>query len=182
VNRDGRDRVDLPVARPNSTVTVSDWAITACAALFVAVLALSAYWDPTIRTLHVFEAVPYVLAGVLCLRQRTFGYALAAASGAFWLWCAGFLTTFIRNGFERLGALVRTGSVDRPDVLISVPAALATAGLIVFSMASYVGLRNKSWRDVGVTAIAFAAVPLFFLTIFNAFAPQYLGMFKGVLW
>jgi hypothetical protein len=157
-------------------------AAAACAALFVAILALSAYWDPTIRTLHVFEAVPYVLAGVLCLRQSTFGYALAAASGAFWLWCAGFLTTFIRNGFERLGALVRTGSVDRLDVLISVPAALATAGLVVFSIVSYVRLRNKSWRDLGVTAIAFAAVPIFFLAIFKAFAPRYLAMFNGILW
>jgi len=174
------------VARLSLTATRStrttDAAIAACAAFFVAILALSAYWDPTIRTLHVFEAVPYVLAGVLCLRQGTFGYAVAAASGAFWLWCAGFLTTFIRNGFERLGMLLRTGSVDRLDILISVPAALATAGLVVFSIASYVRLRNKSGRDIGVIASAFIAVPLFFLAIFKAFAPQYLAMFKGILW
>jgi hypothetical protein len=123
-----------------------------------------------------------VLAAVLCLRQSTFGYALGVASGAFWLWCAGFLTTFIRNGFERLGMLLRTGSVDRPDILISVPAALATAGLVVFSIAGYVRLRNKSSRDFGAIASAFVAVPLFFLAIFRVFAPQYLAMFKGILW
>jgi hypothetical protein len=160
---------------------MTDWAAAGCAALFVVILALSAYWDPTIRTLHVFEAVPYVLAGLLCLRQSTFGYALASASGAFWLWCAGFLTTFVRNGFERLSMLLRTGAVDRPDVLIAVPAALATAGLVVFSVASYVRLR-KSSRDAGVIAFAFAAVPLFFLGIFKAFAPQFLTMFNGIFW
>jgi len=161
---------------------MTDWATAGCAALFVAILALSGYWDPTIRTLHVFEAVPYGLAGLLCLRQSTFGYALAAAGGAFWLWCAGFLTTFVRNGFERLGALVRTGSVDRIDVLIAAPAAFATAGLVVFSVAGYVRRQNKSGRDIVAIASAFVAVPLFFLAIFKAFAPRYLAMFNGILW
>jgi hypothetical protein len=71
-----------------------------CAAAFIAVLAVSAYWDRGIRVLHVFESLPYLLAAVLCLRRKKLGYALGVASGVFWLWTAGFLTTFIRNGFE----------------------------------------------------------------------------------
>jgi hypothetical protein len=43
-------------------------------------------WDSSIRILHAFEALPYGLAAVLCLRQRKLGYLLGAASGAFWLW------------------------------------------------------------------------------------------------
>jgi hypothetical protein len=160
----------------------TDLAAAACAALFIAILAISAYWDPTIRTLHVFESLLYLAAGLLCLRRRKFGYALGVAGGAFFLWTAGLLTTFIRNGFGRLDMLVRTGSVDRMDVLIAVPAALATAGLVVCSVASYGRLPNKSWRDVGVLAAAFIVVPAFFLAIFRAFAPRYLGMFQGILW
>ena len=53
---------------------------------------------------------------------------LGAASGAFWLWMAGTLTTFVRNGFERVAMLLRTGRVDRPDILIAAPAAFVTGG------------------------------------------------------
>jgi len=89
-----------------------------CAVAFIVVLALSAYWDRTIRVLHVFESIPYTLTAVLCLRQRKWGYVLGAASGAFWLWMAGTLTTFVRNGFDRVAMLLRTGHVDRPDILM----------------------------------------------------------------
>src|SRR4051812_12997233 len=98
------------------------WLIVANSALFVAILALAAYWDPTIRVLHTFEAVPYVVAAVLAVRRSKVGYALGVASGAFWLWLAGWLVTFVRNGFEMLAVLLRTGRMVRPDVLIAVPA------------------------------------------------------------
>src|SRR2546426_214698 len=97
----------------------------ACATAFVVILGIAAYWDPTIRVLHVFESLPYVMAAVLSLRRQKSGYMLGAASGAFWLWTAGTLTTFVRNGFERVAMLVRTGHVDRPDILIAAPAACA---------------------------------------------------------
>ena len=161
--------------------TKTDVAAALCSLVFVCVLAIAAYWDRTIRVLHLFEAFPYVLAAVLCLRQRKLGYALGVVSGAFWLWMAGFLTTFVGNGFERLDMLVRTGSVDRPDILIAVPAAAATAGLVLLSGAGYARLQNKSWRDVMPFAAAIVSVPAFFLGIFAAFAPQYLAIFKRVL-
>ncbi|MGD0782326.1 MAG: hypothetical protein ABSA30_05650, partial [Candidatus Aminicenantales bacterium] len=72
-----------------------------CAIVFILILGISAYWDRTIRVLHVFEALPYAAAAVLVLRRNKLGYTLGAVGGAFWLWTAGLLTTFIRNGFER---------------------------------------------------------------------------------
>ena len=158
-----------------------DVAAAACAAVFIAVLAVSAYWDSGIRVLHVFESVPYLLAAVLCLRRNKLGYALGVVSGAFWLGTAGLRTTFIRNGFQRLEMLVRTGSVDRPDILIAVPAAVATAGLIVSSIVGYGRLPNKSSRDSAVFGAAVAIVPAFFIAIFAAFAPRYLEMFRGLV-
>jgi hypothetical protein len=114
---------------------------------------------------------------VLCLRQKKFGYALGVASGAFWLWMAGFLTTFVRNGFESIAMLIRTGTVARPDLLIAVPAALAAGGLVLFAVVGYSRLPGKSSRDIGLWAAAAAVVPLFFLSIFAVFAPQYLAIF-----
>jgi hypothetical protein len=155
-------------------------AVAVCALLFVAILALAAFFDPSIRVLHVFEALPYLLAAVLCLRRIKFGYVLGAVSGAFWLWTAGWLTTFIRNGFERVAVLARTGAVDRVDVLIAVPAALATGGLVLFSLLGYLALPRKSWRDLWLLLATLVLVPGFFVAIFLAFAPQYLGMFHGI--
>jgi hypothetical protein len=155
-----------------------DAAAAGCAIAFVVILGIAAYWDRTIRVLHVFESVPYIVAAVLCLRQHKFGYILGAASGAFWLWTAGTLTTFVRNGFERVAMLLRTGHVDRLDILIAAPAAAVTGGLVLFSLWGYSRTRNKSWSDLGLFVVATGAVAGFFVAIFAAFAPQYLGMFR----
>lgn len=149
-----------------------------CAVAFVVILGIAAYWDRTIRVLHGFESIPYIVAAVLCLRQRKLGYMLGAASGAFWLWMAGTLTTFVRNGFERAATLLRTGHVDRLDILIAAPAAAVTGGLVLFSLWGYWRARNKSWSDLGLFVVATVAVGGFFIAIFAAFAPQYLGMFR----
>ncbi len=154
----------------------ADAAIALCAAGFVVVLAIAAYWDPSIRVLHFFEAFPYLLAAMLCLRHARSGYAFGLVGGGFWLWTAGFRTTFIRNGFEQLAALVRTGAIDRPDIVIAVPAALSTAGLVIFSTIGYAYSPNKSRSDVGQFLIAVVTVPLFFILIFAVFAPHYLAM------
>ncbi len=155
-------------------------AAAACAVFFVAIMAIAAYFDPSIRVLHVFEALPYLLAAALCLRGNKFGFALAGVSGAFWLWTAGCLTSFVRNGFERVAMLARTGGVDRVDILIAAPAALAAGGLVLFSIFGYLRLQDKSWRDLPPLLAAFILVSAFFVAIFYAFAPQYLGMFHGI--
>lgn len=152
-----------------------------CATAFIVILAIAAYWDHTIRVLHVFESFPYALAAALCLRGRKSGYMLGVAAGGFWLWMAATLTTFVRNGFERLSMLLRTGHVDRPDILIAAPAALVTGGLVVFSLWGYARLRDKSWSDAGLFVAATASVAGFFVAIFAGFAPQYLGMFTRML-
>jgi hypothetical protein len=160
---------------------VIDAIAAACAIAFVAILGLAAYWDPSIRVLHTFEAIPYLMAAGLCLRQRKVGYLLGVAGAIFWLWMAGTLTTFVHNGFERLAVLLRTGQVDRPDVLIAAPAAIFAAGLAGFSLWGYSRLRNRSWRDLGLFVVTLAGVAAFFIAIFAVFTPRYLGMFRRLV-
>lgn len=175
-----RERVSARVDNMGAATrgSVVDTLAAGCALAFTMILGIAAYWDSTIRVLHAFEALPYMAAAVLCLRQRKSGYLLGLASGAFWLWTAGTLTTFIRNGFERVAMLLRTGHVDRPDVLIAAPAACVTGGLVVFSLWGYFRIRNKSWSDLGLLVAISGMVTAFFIAIFAAFAPHYLGMFK----
>jgi hypothetical protein len=150
-----------------------DAAIAVCSAFFVAVLAVSAWLDPTIRVLHVAEALPYVGAAVLCLRRKRFGYVLGFASGACWLTMATTRTSFVLNGFQRLMAW----DFRRPDLLIAVPAAIATAGLALFSILGYARQPAKSGRDALLFVLALVLMPLFFLAIFAAFQPRYLALF-----
>lgn len=159
------------------SITAVDWLAATCAAVFIVVLAVSAYWEPAIRTLHVFEAVPYALAAMLSLRQRKLGYFLGAASGAFWLLTASTLTSFVRNGFERVAMLATTGSVDRWDQFIAAPAALSTGGLALFSLWGYARLRTKAPSDAAAFAGVLVSVIAFFLLLFWLFAPQYLQLF-----
>ena len=162
-------------------LSVSDRLAVASAALFVVILAVAAYWDPSIRVLHLFEAIPYLLAAALIIRRRRSGYILGVASGAFWLWTAGFLTTFIKNGFERLASLMLTGHVDRWDIFIAVPAAVGTGGLVLFSAVSYLRSPDKSRMDAMRFLGTLAGVAGFFILIFRLFAPRYLGMFGSML-
>jgi hypothetical protein len=144
------------------------------AAVFVIVLAAAAYWDPSIRVLHVFESLLYVAAATLCVRHARFGYALGVASGIFWLWLAGRGSTFILNGFQVMAMSLRAGHIVRPDILIAVPGAVAMAGLVACSLAGYARLPGNSWRDVGLFALAMVIVTAFFVAIFESFAPQFL--------
>jgi hypothetical protein len=158
--------------------TLVDRCAAGCAAIFIVVLAISAYWDPSIRVLHLFEAIPYGLAAVLCLRRSKLGYLLGIASGGFWLGTAGTLTSFVRNGFERVAMLVMTGRVDRWDQFIAAPAAVSTAGLMVFSLWGYSRLRTKSPRDMALFLAVLLSVIAFFLLLFWLFAPRYLALFQ----
>ena len=149
-----------------------------CAIAFVFVLGISAYWDRTIVVLHLLEAVPYAVSAWLCMARRTFGYALGAASGAFWLWVASTQTSFVRNGFERAAMLARTGSVDRWDVFIAAPAALATGGLVVCSLWSYARGRKALVRDAALFLLAAALVGGYFTVIFATAGPQFLPLVR----
>jgi hypothetical protein len=170
-----------PVGSPVARAQKTNIALSVFAGGFVLVLALAAYWDRSIRLLHLVESVPYLLAAALCLRNRKSGYALGFAAGGFWLWIAVALTTFVRNGFERLAMLITAGHVDRPDSLIAVPAAVTTGGLALCALWGYARLPDKKWRDLGLFVSALLLVAAWFIGIFALLAPQYLEMFKRLL-
>ena len=144
-------------------------------------LGISAYWDASIRVLHVLEALPYGLAALLSVRQRKLGYLLGVASGGFWLWMAGTQTSFVRNGFERLTMLITTGHVDRWDQFIAAPAALSAGGLVVFSLWGYSRLPTRRPSDLVHFIGAVAAIAVFFALIFWLAAPRYLTLFKRLI-
>lgn len=160
------------MARPSFAPVLA----ASCAAVFIVVLAISACWDRSIVVLHVLEAVPYAAAAALSLRRSTVGYALGAASGAFWLWVAGTQTTFTHNGFRLAGRLLTTGRADRWDLLIAAPAAIATGGLVVFSLWAYLRAPARRAADLATFAAAAALVVAWFTAAFAVAAPRFLPL------
>jgi hypothetical protein len=149
-----------------------------CAAIFIVVLGIAAYWDSSIRVLHAFEACRLVFA-VLCLRQRKLGlHARRCKRG---LVVDGDTASFVRNGFERLAMLVSTGHVDRWDQFIAAPAALSTGGLVVFSLWGYSRVRPKAPVDLVVFMVVLAIVALVLVMLFWLFAPQYMTLFARLV-
>jgi hypothetical protein len=53
--------------------------------------------------------------------------------------------------------------------------------LVLFSLAAYIQHAPKSRNDVHLYLAALAIVPSFFILILALFAPQYSGIFDGVL-
>src|SRR5438105_152873 len=158
---------------PSRITAIIRTGIVTATVVFIAILALAAFWDPTIRVLHVCEALLYGAVALLCVRETKIGYALGVASGAFWLWMAWGLTTFVTNGFQVLAVSLRTHQLRRPDILIALPAWAAMLVLVGLSIWGYSRLRRKRQSDIGMFALAFLAVAGFYLAIFAAFTPRY---------
>jgi len=160
-----------------------DLAIAMCSAVFIAALGMIAYWDASIRPL--LWSLPCLAASVLCARRTKFesalavelfgrertegwwarrtkvGYALGVASGAVGGLITGgwssIVVVFVRNGIPVLAAVAQ---------LLT---AVATAGLVFFSLVGYARLPNKSWGDVGVFVAAMILVAAFlFVTLAGA--------------
>src|SRR5262245_33001206 len=79
-----RRHSDLTSTRCMNLSKMSAVSASVCSGTFILTLAIAAYWDRTIRVLHIFESLPYLFAAILSLRQSKYGYALGFASGAFW--------------------------------------------------------------------------------------------------
>lgn len=151
------------------------------ATLFIAVLALSAVWDPTIRWLHFFQAWMYLATIVLAMRRSRWGYFIGISVAAFWDYINLFVTTFFRNGLEQLAHYVKTGHLNRPDLLIAVPAWLANAAVIAGCVWAYGRVRPKGLADTQRLLLAFAATFAFFALDIAVCQPRYLGLFPHLI-
>jgi hypothetical protein len=161
--------------------TTLDIVTAACCGVFIAILALAAWWDPSIRWLHAFQALLYVAIAALALHRNRWGYFLGVATAGFWNYATLFLNNFFHAGREQLSILLSTGELPRPDLLISVPAVAAHFVMIGCCLWGYLRLSDKRWLDAGrATASATLSVGYFAL-IMAMFQPRYLVLFTRLL-
>jgi hypothetical protein len=158
-----------------------NWAIWIGAAGFIAILILSAVFDPTIRVLHTFQALMYVAVITLTARGSRWGLYLAVSAAAFWNYMAMFVNTFFRAGVHALSQSIATGQVQHPDLVISVFAVSFHFLMIAGALLAYLRLSNKSWADLGGWLITLVAQTVYFASIVALFQPRYLSQFARIL-
>ncbi len=156
------------------------WLIAISCAIFILVLALSAFYEPSIRVLHFFQALIYVAVIVLIFRRSAWGYGAGSLIAAFWNWVNLFHTTFIANGIRELSRALRTGQIQNPDQLIAVLAATAHFILIACCVVGYFRIKPRILGD----ALKFLAGGLvaigYFVLIIILFGRQYVPLLRRV--
>jgi hypothetical protein len=158
-----------------------EWLILIGAIVFIVVLAVSAYSEADIRWLHFFQAWMYLATIALSLRGNRWGYFIGISAAGLWDYANLFATTFFFNGLQQLSQWMHTGHVDRPDLLIAVPAWFSNFLVIVGCLWAYSRLPRKSLSDVGKFVIAFVLTTGFFAADMAIFQPRYLGLFPRML-
>jgi hypothetical protein len=147
----------------------------------VAVLAISAYFEADIRWLHFFQAWMYVAAMLLCIRGSRWGYFIGISAAGLWDYANIVATTFFFNGMQQLALWVHTGQLERPDLVIAVPAWFSNLAVVIGCACGYSRMQGKRANDVWRFAVTLALTTGFFALDMALFQPHYLGLFPRML-
>jgi hypothetical protein len=146
---------------------------------FMFALVLSAVFDPRIRLLHALQALIYVFVIALTRKRSAWGFGAGFFISTFWNYINLFVNTFFKAGLQQLSTLVRTGQIQRPDLLIAVFAVAGHFLLIVGCVAGFLRMR-RSIRHWGEFAASGILAVSYFITIIITTGPQYVPLLKRV--
>jgi hypothetical protein len=159
----------------------AEWLIVIGASFFIAVLAVSAYWETDIRWLHFFQAWMYIAAIALSLRGNRWGYFIGISAAGFWDYTNIFATSFFWNGLQQASQWIHTGHLTRPDLLIAVPAWFSNLFVVIGCVWAYSRQDEKRASDIVRFLVCFALTIGFFAADMAIFQPRYLGLFPRLL-
>lgn len=158
-----------------------NWLILIGGCFFIMVLGISAFFEADIRWLHFFQAWMYIATIVLSFRGNRWGHFIGMSAAGLWNYANIFATTFFFNGLQQLSRWAHTGQLERPDLLIAVPAWFSNLLVIVGCLWGYSRLQRKNLSDAGRFLLAFALTTGFFALDMALFQPRYLGIFPRML-
>jgi len=158
-----------------------EWLILAGTSSFILVLAVSAYSEADIRWLHFIQAWMYVVTIVLSFRENRWGYFIGVSAAGLWDYANVFATSFLLNGLKELSRWIHTAHLERPDLLIALPAWLSNFLVVAGCLWAYSRERTKPHSDLARFLIAFALTTGFFALDMALFQPRYLAIFPRML-
>lgn len=165
----------------SQSIRAPEWLIVIGASAFIVVLAVSAYWDPSIRWLHFLQSWMYFAVIILSLRHNRWGHFIGISAAVFWNYATLVAITFFYNGLQQLTAWVHSGHLDHPDIFIAVPAWSANLLLICGCLWAYVRLQQKNAWDVARLLVSFATTTGFLALAMAIAQPRYLPIFQAAL-
>jgi len=117
----------------------------------------------------------------LGLCKNAWGYFIGFSAAGLWSYANVFVTTFFFNRLQQLSQWARTGHLERPDLLIAVPAWFSNLFVVTGCLWGYSSLPTKSLRDAGRFVVTFVLTTGFFALDMAFFQPRYLGLFPRML-
>ena len=157
------------------------WLVLIGASIFIAVLAVSAYWEADIRWLHFFQTWMYIATIALSLHGNRWGYFIGISAAGLWDYCNIVATSFFWNGLQQLSGWMHTGHLARPDLLIAVPAWFSNFLVVMGCVWMYARQDEKRGSDIVRFLVCFALTTGFFAADMAIFQPRYLALFPRML-
>jgi len=144
--------------------------IASGSAMFVFGLAVSAAFAPEWRVLHVLQALIYVVLIALARRRSAWGFGAGLFVALFWNSLGIVATRATLDGMNEVMSVVRTGHVQRPDLLLTL---LATLGHVLIIIGCVIGImRLQPKRREWAQFLAGGVIGLgYLLAIVFAFGP-----------
>src|ERR1700686_4913206 len=121
--------------------------IQAGAALFIAALAASVFFEPAAWLLHALQALIYVGVIILVRRNSDWGFGAGFTVAVLWNSANLFATGFIRGGIDILLNLPRTEHFSKPGLLLVLVGAAGHFLMIAGCLACFLrrGPRLRQW-------------------------------------
>lgn len=156
---------DVALSKPVGNATWVDTSILVGSLIFMSALAISAYFGPQWRVLHVLQGSIYIAVILMTRRLSAWGFGAGALLATFWNWLVLFRSPVGAGGIRAIEAVLRGGPPD-PGTLVQLLAAGAHFLIIGACVAGFLRLRptGRQWGEFvggGVLAIGFLLVMAF---------------------
>jgi len=171
------------LARPATGAKWINASIAVGSAIFILALAMSAFFEPQWRVLHVFQALIYVAVIVLTRRGSAWGFGAGVFIAVFWNVLLLFRSPFGPEAVRVIETLLRTGQPPDPGILIQLFAVFGHCLIIVGCLAGFLRTRPgaRQWNQFvvgGVLTIGYLLVMAF--TVGPPEAAQHIRQAFGV--
>lgn len=132
------------LSKPAAGATWINASILVGSVMFAIALAVSAYFEPQWRVLHVLQGLIYVAVVVLTRAQSPWGFGAGVFTATFWNVLVLFRSPVGSQGIEEFGKLIRGGQFERPDVWLQLFGAFGHCLIIVACLVGFLRLRPRT--------------------------------------